>query len=130
MEYMFQQRPMPQNAKGVEVKLEVLDPNMNFYEIGRTTSDATGMYKLLWEPPVPGEYTIIATFEGSASYYSSYGETAIGVTEAQSPGGPIQPEPTEPLEAPLITIEMAIVLAAVIVALAVLAGFYIIRKRK
>jgi hypothetical protein len=63
------------------VKLETLDPNNNFYEIGTVTSDASGMFKLMWQPPVPGEYTIIATFEGSASYYRSYAETAMGVTE-------------------------------------------------
>jgi hypothetical protein len=139
MEYLYMQQPLPAietvpvpegEMKGVMVKLETLDPNNNFYEIGTVTSDASGMYKLLWEPPVPGEYTIIATFEGSESYYSSYAETAIGVTEATSPAKPIEPEPTEPTEAPLITTELAIILAAVIIALALLAGFYIIRKRK
>jgi outer membrane protein assembly factor BamB len=130
MEYLYMQQPCPDYFEGVEVKLETLDPNGNFYEIGTVTSDASGMFKLMWEPPVPGEYTIIATFEGSGSYWSSYAETAIGVTEAPSPGEPIQPEPTEPAEAPLITIEMAILLAAIVIAIAVLAGFYIIRKRK
>jgi hypothetical protein len=84
----------------------------------------------MWEPPVPGEYTIIATFKGSESYWSSYTETAIGVTEAPSPAGPIEPEPTEPIEAPLISTEVAIILAAVIVAVAVITGFWIIKKRK
>ena len=112
---------------GVEVKLETLDPNGNFYEIGTVTSDAAGMFKILWEPPVPGEYTIMATFDGSESYWRSYAETAIGVEEAPSPSGPIEPEPTE---APLITTEMAIIISAVIVAVAILAGFFVLRKRK
>jgi hypothetical protein len=81
MEYVYMQQPCPSYLEGVQVKLETLDPNNNFYEIGTVTTDASGMYKLLWEPPVPGEYTIIATFAGSASYYRSYAETAIGVTE-------------------------------------------------
>jgi hypothetical protein len=130
MEYLYMQQPCPMMVNGVTVKLETLDPNGNFYEIGTVTSDSSGMYKLMWEPPVPGEYTIIATFEGSESYFSSYSETAIGVEEATSPGGPIEPEPTEPSEAPLITTEMAIILAAVIVAVALIAGFFILRKRK
>ncbi len=81
MQYVYMQQPCPSFVEGVQVKLETLDPNNNFYEIGTVTTDASGMYKLLWEPPVPGEYTIIATFEGSASYYRSFAETAIGVTE-------------------------------------------------
>ena len=127
MEYLYMQQPCPMMINGVQVTLETLDPNMNFYEIGTVTSDASGMFKLMWTPPVPGEYTIIATFEGSNSYFSSYAETAIGVEEATSPSTPIEPEPTE---APLITTEVAIILAAVIVAVALLAGFWILRKRK
>ena len=127
MEYLYMQQPCPMMVNGVEVKLETLDPNGNFYEIGTVTSDASGMYKLMWEPPVPGEYTIIATFAGSESYFSSYAETAIGVATAQSAGGPIEPEPTE---APLITTELAVIIAAVIIAIALIAGFWILRKRK
>jgi hypothetical protein len=127
MEYLYKQKPCPEIVEGVEVKLETLDPNNNFYELGTVTSDASGMFKLMWEPPVPGEYTIMATFDGSESYWRSYAETAIGVEEAPSPGGPIEPEPTE---APLITTEIAILIGAVIVALALIAGFLIIRKRK
>jgi len=85
MLYVYKQFPIPGEATGVEVKLETLDPNNNFYEIDTVTSDASGMFKKMWEPPVPGEYTIIATFEGSKAYYSSYAETAIGVTEAPTP---------------------------------------------
>jgi len=77
-----------------------------------------------------GEYTIIATFEGSNSYYSSYAETAIGVEEGASPGGSIEPEPTEPTAAPFITTEMAIIIAAVLIAIGLVAGFFIIKKRK
>ena len=82
MEYMFHQRPMPTNAIGVEVKLEVLDPNNNFYEVGRTTSSISGTYGLAFKPPVPGLYKIIATFEGSGAYYGSFAETYINVDEA------------------------------------------------
>lgn len=127
MDYLYMQKPLPKDVTGVEVVLTTFDPNGNTYEIGRATSDASGMYSLMWEPPVPGKYTIIATFEGSDSYWSSYAETAIGVTEAPSPAGLIEPEPTE---APFITTEVAIILATVIVAVALIAGFWIVRKRK
>ncbi|TRZ48488.1 MAG: hypothetical protein D4S01_10210 [Dehalococcoidia bacterium] len=96
MEYLYEQQGMPTNATGVEVVLETLDPNGNFYKIDRTTSDESGLYSIMWEPPVPGKYTIIATFEGSKSYYGSCAKTAMGVEEAASPAQPIEPEPIEP----------------------------------
>jgi hypothetical protein len=127
MEHLYMQQGCPMMINGVEVKLETLDPNNNFYEIGTVTSDAAGMFKILWEPPVPGEYTIMATFDGSESYWRSYAETAIGVEEAPSPGGPIEPEPTE---APFITTEMAIIIAVVAVAIISIVAFWTLRKRK
>jgi outer membrane protein assembly factor BamB len=91
MEYLYHQRQMPK-AAGVEVVLETLDPNGNFYEIGRTTSDASGMYSYPFTPEVPGLYTLIATFEGSGSYFSSVAEIAINVLEAPQ----ATPTPTLP----------------------------------
>jgi outer membrane protein assembly factor BamB len=93
MLYVYKQFPCPSYYEGVTVKLETLDPNNNFYEIGSVTTDAYGQFKLMWEPPVPGEYTIIATFEGSAAYYPSHRTTTFGVMEeAILPQGP-QGEP-------------------------------------
>ena len=130
MEYLYMQKPMPMGATGVEVVLETLDPNGNFYEIGKVTSDASGMYKLMWEPPVEGEYTIIASFAGSESYWRSTAETAIGVTEAATPAQPIEPEPTEPTETPLITTEVAIIAAVAIAAVIGIVSFWALRRRK
>jgi hypothetical protein len=127
MEYLYMQKPCPMMVNGVTVKLETLDPNGNFYEIGTVTSDASGMYKLMWEPPVPGEYTIIATFEGSDSYYSSYAEAAIGVEEAPAPSGTIEPEPTEGFA--ITTTELAIIAVAIIALVGIIA-FWALRKRK
>jgi hypothetical protein len=107
MEYMFMQQAKPKDAKGVEVILETLDPNGNFYEIGKTTSDMNGNFGYMWEPPVPGTYQIIARFEGSAAYGPSSATTYLGVAEAPSPAQPIEPElpeeptaPEEPTEEP------------------------------
>jgi outer membrane protein assembly factor BamB len=55
MKYVYAQFPMPMGATGVEVVLETFDPNGNFYEIGRATSDTDGNYALMWEPEVPGQ---------------------------------------------------------------------------
>ena len=84
----------------------------------------------MWEPPVPGKYTIIARFEGSESYFSSYAENALGVTEAPSPAVPIEPEPTEPTEAFVITTEIAIIAAVVVAVVIGIVAFWALRKRK
>jgi outer membrane protein assembly factor BamB len=96
MEYMFMQQAKPKDAKGVEVVIETLDPNGNTYELGRTTSDTNGEFGCVIDPPVPGKYKIIATFEGSASYGPSTASTYLWVEEAPSPAQTIEPEPTEP----------------------------------
>jgi hypothetical protein len=136
MEYLYMQQPCPDYFEGVEVKLETLDPNNNFYEIGTVTSDASGLYSIFWEPPVPGKYTIIATFEGSDSYYGSYAETALGVSEAPTAGQSMEPElaapePTEPTtEAPLITTEIAIIAAVAVACSIGLVSYWAIRRWK
>jgi len=96
MGYLYMQKPMPTDAEGVEVILTTLDPNGNTYEIGRTTSSDRGMFGCEVELPVPGLYKIIATFEGSNSYYASSAETYVSVTEAPTVAQPIEPEPTTP----------------------------------
>ena len=79
MEYLYQQQPIPTNAKGVEVTLDAIDSNGNWIPIDRVTSDMSGFYSCMWTPEHEGKYTVIATFEGSKSYWASYAETAIGV---------------------------------------------------
>jgi outer membrane protein assembly factor BamB len=155
MDYVYKQHAMPMDVKGVEVILETLDPNDNYYEIGRVTTDATGMFKLMWEPPVEGDYTIVASFAGSESYWKSTAETAIGVTEAPSPG--IEPTTEPPTtappttappttappttappttappptgEAPLITTETAIAISVAIAAVIGIAAYWAFRRRQ
>jgi outer membrane protein assembly factor BamB len=71
MEYVYMQQVKPADVMGVEVIIEVFDPNSNHYEIGRTTSDGNGFFKLAFTPEVPGEYTVYARFAGSESYWPS-----------------------------------------------------------
>jgi hypothetical protein len=91
MEYVYMQKPRPTDVTGVEVTISVLDPNNNTYPVGTATSDEHGFYKMTFVPEVPGEYSVIAKFAGSESYYGSYAETAINVEEAVA-----TPAPTEP----------------------------------
>jgi outer membrane protein assembly factor BamB len=123
MEYLYQQQPMPTNAKGVEVTLDAVDPNGNFVHLGAVTSDASGMFKKMFTPEVPGEYTIIATFAGSESYYASYAETAIGVSPAPAATPPPEKLVLPPTEMYVIGTGIAIIIAVAIV------GLLILRKR-
>jgi len=115
-DYMVQQSvAAPMNAKGVEVTLDAVDPNNNFVHIGTVTSDMSGMFKKMFTPEVPGEYTIIATFAGSGSYGASYAETAIGVTEAPTPPPPTPtPLVLPPYETYTIGAAVAVIIAIAI----------------
>jgi hypothetical protein len=126
MEYVYMQKPRPTDVTGVEVVVSVVDPNNNVYEVGRTTSDANGMFKLMFTPEVPGEYTILATFAGTESYWGSYAEIAIGVTEA--PAATPETTPTPASAADLYFIPMSVgMIVAIVIVLALL--ILILRRR-
>jgi outer membrane protein assembly factor BamB len=125
MEYVYMQKPMPTDATGVEVVLETLDPNGNFYEIGNTTSDASGTFSYMFTPEVPGKYTIIATFKGSESYWGSHAETAIGVSEAPA----ATPEPT-PTPASIADMYFVPATIGIIIAIAVVGAVIVLMLRK
>jgi len=149
MEYLHMQKPIPTNATGVTVTLDTIDPNGNFIHIGAVTSDMSGMFSYLWTPEIEGKYTVIATFEGSNSYWSSYAETAIGVSAA-SAASPIVAPTTAPTVAPTSiptptpsvtpspvpepkgfpTTELYIAIAAVVIIIAVAAVAVFLRRRK
>jgi len=82
MEYMYMQQAMPANPQGVTVKLYSIDPNGNYQDIGTATTDIGGCFGKSWVPPVPGDYFLMAEFEGSASYGSSYATTYFTVDES------------------------------------------------
>ena len=124
MEYMYHQRTMPANAKGVEVTLDAVDPNNNFIHIGTVTSDITGAYGFVWKPEVPGTYQIIATFGGSAAYSASFAQTYMGVGEA----------PTEtPITEQVVQLppyEMYTLYATIAIIVAVAIATFLLLRRK
>jgi len=126
MEYLFMQQAMPADATGVEVVLETLDPNGNFYEIGRTTSDITGGYGITWEPPVPGDYTIIATFAGSRSYGPSQAITYMSVDDAPEPTPGPTPTPAPMTDTYVLGIGAGAIIAIIAVGLVII---LMLRKR-
>jgi outer membrane protein assembly factor BamB len=92
MQYVYMQYPRPADVMGVEVTISVLDPNGNSYEVGTATSDASGSYCCEFTPPVPGLYTVYATFSGSEAYWPSTAQTYMKVNEA--PAATPMPTPT------------------------------------
>ena len=125
MEYVYMKQPKPTDAKGVEVVLSVLDPNNNYYEVGRTTSDASGMFKKSFIPEVPGEYTIIATFAGSKSYWQSSAESSFVVDEAPPTASPYPVSALPPTET-----YFAISTAAIIITIAIVGALIVLLLRK
>jgi len=141
MEYLYMQKPIPGDAQGVTVKLYAIDPNGNYQDIGEVTSDIWGNYGKSWVPPVPGDYLVMAQFEGSDSYWQSSTSTYFVVGDAPSasqllePAQPNGPEPTSPaltedVEIPLITTEIAIIAVVAVACIIGIAAFWALRKRK
>ncbi|MFB3888117.1 MAG: PQQ-binding-like beta-propeller repeat protein [Candidatus Bathyarchaeia archaeon] len=157
MEYLYMQKAIPGDAKGVEVKLTAIDPNGNSQDIGTATTDLAGKFGLMWTPPVPGKYQIIATFEGSNSYASSFDTTYIAAVTAPSaspatpppppttvPPTTVPPPPTTPPASPsppptsvptppaggVPSETVVIAVAAVVIVVAAAAAAVILRRRK
>jgi hypothetical protein len=118
--------------------------------LGTVTSDSSGMFKKSWTPSVAGEYTIVASFDGTESYWPSSAETAVVVTVAsaqpttepttspsasipptESPTQTIAPTPTPAVEpdADNPTDTLLIVGAAVVIIAIVGAAAVLLRKR-
>jgi len=126
MLYVYKQFERPADVTGVEVVVSVLDPNNNSYEVGRTTSDASGFFKMAFTPEVPGEYTIIASFEGSGAYYGSFAETGINVEEAPAATPEPTPMSTSAADLYFVPAVIGIIVAIIVVGLLL---FLLLRKR-
>jgi len=120
MMYAYMQQPCPANVTGVKVTVSVLDPNNNEYEVGTTTSTAEGTFGLNFVPPVPGEYTVIATFEGSEAYYSSYASTYLYVTEPPAVTPPPTPTPAPLTDTYVLSLGIAAIIAIVVIGLVII----------
>jgi outer membrane protein assembly factor BamB len=82
MEYVYMQQPCPANVKGVPVSIDVLDSNGNYRNIGTATSDGSGTFAFTWTPDIPGDFTVVATFAGSESYWPSNSEAHFHAASA------------------------------------------------
>ena len=128
MEYLYEQQAKPTNATGVPVSIDAIDPNGNTIHIGDTTTDTSGAYIYSWTTPnVPGQYKIIASFEGSNSYGSSYAQTGAYVSSEQSAvtTSPLPVASQQPVEMYVIGVGIAI---AIIIAIGFAVTIIVLRK--
>ena len=150
MNYIYQQQAMPTHANGVTVRLTAFDSNHNTIDIGNTTSDLNGFFKFMWTPPNEGTYTVIASFDGSNSYFPSTAETGVGVSAA--PSASVAPTPISTATVPPVTVTpspimtstptsappptaqtpvaLYVAIAAAIVIIAIVAAAIVLRRRK
>lgn len=119
MKYVYTQFSRPTNTTGVDVILSVFDPNGNAYDIGAVKSDSSGTFGFTWKPEVPGQYTVVATFAGSKSYWPSFAQTYVTVDEA------LEATPTSTV-APQSVADMYFVPAIAGIIVAIITGFAVL----
>jgi len=123
MEAVYQEQTMPTNLTGVPIAINVVDSNGNYRTIGTTVSNAYGTYGLTWTPDIPGDYTVIANFAGTESYYPSEGATAFYAGDSAATPIPQSASTQEPvmmyLTIAAIAIIVAIAIATVVIVMAV-----------
>jgi hypothetical protein len=129
MEYVYMQKPKPEDVTGVPVKLAYLSEDGSWSDIGETVSDEYGNFGFEWTPPDEGIYNVKAFFLGSESYWGSAETTHLSVGPAPSQG---QQETEEPsAEAPAFpTTEVAIVAAVAVVAVVAIGAYWALKRRK
>ena len=128
MNYLYGQQPIPTNATGVHVSLDVVDANNNFRHIGDATSDVTGHYSFQYTPDIAGKYTVIASFPGSNSYYASSDETSIAVDLAAT-HAPTTTAASEQSMADQFFIPAIAGLFVAIIAIGVVLALLVLRKK-
>ena len=126
MEAVYQQQSMPTDLTGVPISISVLDSNGNYREIGTTTSDGSGMFTFTWKPDIPEDFTVVANFAGSESYYPSYAETSFYVGAAAPTSSPYPVVTLPPTEMYFAASTAAIIAAIAIVGIMLMR---VLRKR-
>ncbi len=126
MEYVYQQQPLPMDTTGVSVTISVVDQNGNYREIG-TTKTVDGTYAYVWTPDISGTFQVIASFEGSNSYYPSSSTTYFYASDAATPQ-PTAAQPTGLATTADLSTYMAVGVLAIIIVVVTI-GVLILRKK-
>jgi len=115
MGYVYQQQPEPTNFTGVPVQIAVLDSNGNHYAIGTATTDQFGSYSLTWTPTIAGNYTVYATFAGTAGYWPSSATTSFAVDHAAATPTPTAAPAASNTDTYVLASAIAIIVVLVII---------------
>jgi hypothetical protein len=83
MEYVYMQKPMPDDVTGVPVKLAYQLPDGSWKDIDQVISDDHGNFGFGWTPEEEGTYLVKAFFLGSDSYWGSSATTYLTVGPAE-----------------------------------------------
>jgi hypothetical protein len=126
MMFAYMQQPCPSTITGVPITIDVIDSNNNYRTIGTTTSDTAGTFRFTWTPDITGDYTVIATFAGSESYYSAYANDGFTVLPAPEATAPPTPPPANAADLYLLP-GIGVIVAAIAIVGIVLA--LLLRKR-
>ncbi|HLC00416.1 MAG TPA: PQQ-binding-like beta-propeller repeat protein [Candidatus Bathyarchaeia archaeon] len=126
MGYVYQQRPRPTSATGVDVTLSVLDSNGNSRDIGTVTTDADGFFSYQWTPEISGKYIVTARFAGTQGYWPSQAVSAFGVMEAPAPPAQEPETPPDMTSTYVLYAAIGIIIAIVIVGAIII---LVVRKR-
>jgi hypothetical protein len=127
MEYVYMQKPRPTNATGVPVSIDVIDGNGNHRNVGEAISDANGVFSLQWTPDIPGKYTVIASFQGTESYWPSHAETVVAVDSTNGPTSTPTPSPQQSVADTYFVPAFAALIIAMIIGF--IATILLLRKR-
>jgi hypothetical protein len=125
MGYIYQQKPRPTNYVGVPVSIDVIDSNGNYRNVGTATTDSNGAYSFVWQPDIPGTFTLIATFAGNNGYWPSHSETAFNIMETQP-----TPAPTAAPQASMADLYFIPAMAGLFVFVAIIGAAIILILKK
>jgi outer membrane protein assembly factor BamB len=126
MMYVYEQQPLPSNTTGVPVSIDVLDSNGNYRNIGTATSDVSGKFSFTWTPDIPGDFTVIASFPGSESYYASYDEAFFTAGNPAPTAAPVATAAPSMADLYFMPMSIAIFIAIIVVGVAIILA---LRKR-
>jgi len=88
----------------------------------------SGTYSLTWTPPIPGNFTIYATFAGTNGYWPSYAETHLYAGSPPPTPAPTSPPVTGLASTGTVELGIAVVVIVIVICVAVLAVL-MMRKR-
>ena len=83
--------------------------------VGTATSNIYGTYSLTWTPDIPGDFTVIATFAGSNSYYQSSAATAFYASSPATHEQTTAPATDFATQSTLVNSAIAIIIVIIII---------------